>query len=91
MQLCQLRASEEKKGNMPLIKPSVLVNVLIAEKALLRGIASVMWVAGINTASKHLLPVCTTSPLGEFVVKAVPAKILYYGEGPSHRVEVALC
>lgn len=61
--------------------------LLYQQKALLRGITYVIWVAGINTASKNLLPVCTTSPLGEFV-KATSAKIVYYREGPSRRVEV---
>lgn len=64
---------------------------LYQQKALLRGITYVIWVPGINTASKDLLPVYTTSPLGEFVVKAKSAKILYYREGPGHRVEMPLC
>lgn len=60
------------------------------QKALLGGITSVIWVAGINTANKNLLPVYTTSPLGEFAVKATSAKILCYREGPRHSVEVPL-
>lgn len=63
---------------------------LYRQKALLKGMTYVIWVAGINTASKNLLPVYTISPLGEFVVKAMSAKILYYREDPSHRVEEQL-